>query len=150
MIRALFAAAIIFATPAAADPDRVSILLGSNHIAAKMDFEEVNPGVFLTWEGNQIDWSVGVYRNSFGKPSVAVTAALPILRWRDGEAAIFAGAALYPGDGRTFKAHAGDMVPLAGIQLRQGNVFAQIIPSDGRTVDAILSVGVTFPTHSQP
>jgi hypothetical protein len=133
-----------FATGAQADPDRVSILLGSNHIGAKLAFEEVNPGVFLTWEGARIDWSVGAYRNSFGKPSVAVTAALPILRWRDGEAAIFAGAALYPGEGRTFAAHAGDVVPLAGIQLRQGNVFAQIIPSDGRTAAAIVSVGVTF------
>jgi hypothetical protein len=144
MIRSLFAATILFAAPAAADPDRISILLGSNHIAAKMDFEEVNPGVFLTWERTRIDWSVGVYRNSFGKPSVAVTAALPILRWRDGEVAIFAGAALYPGEGRTFAAHVGDVVPLAGIQLRQGNVFAQIIPSDGRTAAAIVSVGVTF------
>lgn len=135
---------LCLATSAQASPDRVSILLGSNHIAAKMDFEEVNPGVFLTWEGDRVDWSVGVYHNSFGKSSVAATVSLPVLRWRDGEAAVFAGAALYPGDGRTFAVHVGDVVPLVGVQLRQGNVFTQIIPSDGHTVAAIVSVGLTF------
>lgn len=132
------------ATSAHADPDRVSILIGSSHLNAKMEFEESNPGVFLTWEGRRVDLTVGAYRNSYGKASVAATASVPVLRWGKGEASVFAGLALYPGDGRKFAAHVGDIVPLVGLQVRHGNAFAQIIPSDGYVVDAIVSFGLTF------
>ncbi len=128
----------------AASPDRISILLGSNHIGAKMQFEQVNPGVFLTWEGNHIDWTAGAYRNSFGKLSASVTVGLPLARWQNGELSAFAGVALYPGDGSTFAVHAGDLVPIGGLQLRQGHAFVQILPSDGRTARAIVTFGATF------
>lgn len=127
-----------------AGPDRVSLLLGSHHVDAKYDFNERNPGVFLTWERSRVDWTVGVYDNSFGKPSVAVTAALPVTQWERGEVSLFAGLALYPGDGRYFAVHAGDVVPIGGLQVRHGNVFMQVIPSDGVITDAIVSFGLTF------
>lgn len=134
---------------ACAAPDRISVLLGSNHIGAKIPFEQVNPGVFLTWERAHVDWTVGAYRNSFGKMSASLTAALPLARWHNGELSAFAGAALYPGDGYTFAVHAGDLVPIGGLQVRQGRVFMQVIPSDGRTVDAIVTFGLTFPLKPQ-
>lgn len=140
MLKTLTVAVALMATPALAAPDRVSILLGSNHVGATDHFEEVNPGVFLTW-----DWlTVGAYRNSYGKASVAVTGALPLIKWKTGELSAFAGVALYPGDGRRFAVHAGDVVPVGGLQLRQGNMFMQVIPSDGKAVDAIVSFGMTF------
>lgn len=140
MLKTLTVAVALMATPALAAPDRVSILLGSNHVGATDRFEEVNPGVFLTW-----DWlTVGAYRNSYGKASVAVTGALPLIKWKTGELSAFAGVALYPGDGRRFAVHAGDVVPVGGLQLRQGNMFMQVIPSDGKAVDAIVSFGMTF------
>lgn len=140
MLKALTVAVALMTTPALAAPDRVSILLGSNHVGATDRFEEVNPGIFLTW-----DWlTVGAYRNSYGKASVAVTGALPLIKWKTGELSAFAGVALYPGDGRRFAVHAGDVVPVGGLQLRQGNMFMQVIPSDGKAVDAVVSFGMTF------
>lgn len=134
---------------AQAGPDRVSILGGSYHVDAKIAFEQVNPGLFVTWEDRWmgLDYSVGLYRNSFGKASVAASAALPVVRWDEGELSLFAGAALYPGDGRFFAVHAGDVVPIGGLQVRHRNLFMQVIPSDGVYTDAIVSAGITFNLH---
>lgn len=142
-------ALLLLAAPASAEPDRVSVLLGSNHIGAKMPFEQINPGVFLTWEGDRVDWTAGAYRNSFSKLSASVTVSLPLIRWDNGELAAFAGIAVYPGDGRSFAIHAGDLVPVGGLQLRHGHALVQFIPSDGRTVDAIVTFGLTFPVKPQ-
>lgn len=71
--------------------------------------------------GPGLELSVGAYRNSYGRGSLAATVALPVARWRDGEVSIFAGAALYPQDGRQFRAHLGDLVPMAGC--RSGTVL---------------------------
>lgn len=136
---------VFMASSSHAGPDRASILLGSYHAGAPIEFEETNPGIFLTWEKDVLDWSVGVYRNSFGKTSMAVTAALPVATWEDGEASLFAGLALYPGDGRYFAVHAGDVVPIGGVQVRHHHLFVQVIPSDGKVVDAIFAAGLTFP-----
>ncbi len=133
------------ATPAYADPDRVSIIFGSYHLNSSYDFEEVNPGIFLTWEQRTFDYSVGIYNNSYGRESIAATASLPVVEWETGEISVFFGAALYPEDGRRFAVHVGDVVPVGGIQVRQGNLFGQLIPSDGAATSAILSLGATFP-----
>lgn len=136
----------LLAAPAAADmaPDRVSLLLGSHHVDARTEFVERNPGLFLTWDG-AVDVSVGAYRNSYGETSVAAMAALPLVAWDGGEASVFAGVAHYPNDGEKFATHIGsDVVVLGGVQVRHGNLFAQVIPSDGVWADAIVSVGLTM------
>lgn len=94
----VFLLAALLAAPAMADPDRVSILLGSQHLGAALAFEQVNPGVFVTWEDRALglDLSVGAYRNSYGRGSVAALAALPVLEWPAGQVAVFGGLALYP------------------------------------------------------
>ena len=134
---------------AQAGPDRVSFLLGSRHIDAASEFNEVNPGVFLTWEDavweGRLDASVGAFHNSYERVSLAATLAWPV--WEPApwaEVALFGGVAYYPEDGRRFAVHAGDLVPLGGVQWRAGNVFGQVIPLDGVEADAILTVGVTF------
>lgn len=139
----------MIALPAVASPDRVSVLLGSHHANATLAFEQVNPGLFLTWENRGIfDLSLGAYRNSFGRPSVAVMAALPLWSSDIAQISVFAGAAVDPGNGHQFTVHAGDVVPIGGLQARVGRVFVQIIPSDGKTTSAILTGGLTFPLDS--
>ena len=137
---------LAFATPAIADPDRVSILLGSQHPGADVSYEQINPGIFLTWEDRALglDYSVGAYRNSYGRASVAATAALPVIDRGQFQAAVFGGLALYPGDGDQFAVHAGDVVPIAGIQARLGHGFVQIMPGNGM---AVVAFGLTFPLN---
>lgn len=145
LLSSIVLAGCLFGTSSLAGPDRVSILTGSHHIGAAVSFEEVNPGVFITWEDRAagLDYSLGAFRNSYGRGSVAALAALPVVSWRSGEVALFGGAALYPRDGRTFRAHLGDVVPVGGVQIRQGNSFVQIMPGDGRVADAVVSFGFT-------
>lgn len=136
---------------AAAGPDRVSILLGSEHFNATEDFQEFNPGLFLTWEAQRdflffdsTDFSVGAFYNSYAKvaPNVTVGAAREVAPGLD--LGVFAGFALYPGDGDRFRVSVGDVIPLAGFQARYRNVFAQLIPLNGDNADAVLAVGLTF------
>lgn len=134
------------ATPALADlkPDRLSFLLGSHHISPSQTFEEFNPGVFLTWEGT-FDTNLGLYRNSYGRTAAAATLAFPFYESGTFTLSAFVGAAYYPDDGRRFRVHAGDFIPLGGLQARIGPTFVQFIPGDGREVDGIVAFGLTFP-----
>lgn len=142
MIKRLILALAVMTTSVSADPDRISILLGSKHLGGE-GFNESNLGVFLTWEKPRVAYSTGVFHNSFGRPSIAATVDVPVIRWDGGQASLFGGVAYYPEDGRNFRYHVGDLVPIGGVQVRHGNAFAQIIPSDGRAVDAIVSFGFT-------
>lgn len=137
----------LLASPALAEPDRVSILIGSHHVNAKIDFEQTNPGVFFTWEGDTLDFSVGAYRNSFGRPSVSATFGLPVVEWDRGDISLLGGLAYYPEDGRTFALHVGDVVPIVGLSLRHDPFAIQIMPSDGYTTDAIISFMFTKSLH---
>ena len=141
---------MIAAGPASAGPDRVAIHLGSHHAGATFAFEEVNPGVFLSWDRpNDVTLSVGAFRNSYGRGSVAATAAKTIFRKKHTALAVFAGLAYYPGNGDDIRHAIGDIVPLAGLQLHYRRVFVNVMPGDGDTVDAIYSFGFTFPVGTQ-
>jgi hypothetical protein len=146
MKQVLIALALCAGPAFAEGPDRVSILMGSVHVDAAIPFEEVNPGLFLTWEdrGLDLDYSLGAYRNSYGRVSIAATAALPLAQWDGGQFSVFAGVAYYPENGREFAVSLGDVVPVGGVQIRHENIFAQIIPSDGKLADAIVTCGLTF------
>lgn len=126
-----------------AGPDRVSILLGSEHFNATEEFQEFNPGIILTWERN-LDYSVGVYYNSYEEVGALAAVSYDFWEGQNWALGVFGALALYPGDGDRFKVSVGDVVPLAGLQGRYGNVFAQLIPGNGRTTDAVLAVGLTF------
>lgn len=133
--------------PVAAGPDSMAVLLGSTHVGAD-GFEEVNPGIFLNWHnaafGGRADLGFGAFRNSYGRGSVAVTTAYPIVRTQDWGLDLFAAIAWYPGNGDQFAVAAGDVVPLAGLQARWRNVFVQAIPGGGQSVDATLTYGLVF------
>ena len=43
-----------------------------------------------------------------------------------------------------FRMHAGDVVPIGGLQVQHRNAFLQIMPSDGGAVDAVIAMGLTF------
>ena len=134
----------VFASEIAHAQDLVSILLGSHHIWANSNFEEFNPGAFLTWEGDKMDWTVGGFRNSYGGASTAVMVARSL--WEQGvfDLSLTGGLALYPGEGRNFDVHAGDVIPLVGLHARYGNAFVQAFQSDGATADGLLTFGLTF------
>jgi hypothetical protein len=142
MIRILVAL-VLLVSPAEAQ-DRLSLILGSRHLGG-FGFDGRNPGLFLTWDRAGMEWSIGAYRNSYGRGSLAATVGLPVVRWNRGAASLFFGLAWYPKDGHRFRAHAGDIVPIGGLQVRRGAWFIQVMPSDGRPVRAILTTGLTFP-----
>jgi len=145
LFRVFALCAAVLASPARADmtPNRVSMLIGSHHVGG-LGFEERNPGVFVTWERSPLDFTVGAYRNSYGRGSVAATVAVPIWSRASAEISLFGGAAYYPKDGRRFAMHAGDLVPIGGLQIRYRNLFLQAIPGNGKHVDAVIGVGMTW------
>lgn len=127
------ALATILATIAApANADRVSLLLGTAHFDGG-NYEEVNPGIFYTFEREPLDVTAGVYRNSYGNTSVSLTVGLPLATWEQGELSIFAGAAHYPTRSKPVR-------PIGGLQIRHGHVFGQYIPAE----DGIVTFGLTF------
>ena len=141
---------VIAAGPVCAGPDRMAFHLGSYHAGATSEFEEVNPGLFLSWDRpNEVVLSVGAFRNSYGRGSVAATAAKVFYRGRNSAAAVFAGLAHYPGNGNDIRHAIGDFVPLAGLQLHYRSLFVNVMPGDGDTLDAIFSFGVTVPLGTQ-
>ena len=146
MRTALLALSLLFPHTAVADPDRLSFLLGSYHASPAQEFEEFNPGVFLTWEG-QVDTTVGLFRNSYGRAALSATADWTLYERDRFAFSVFAGAAYYPGDGDRFRIHLGDLIPLAGLQARFGPTFVQLLPSDGAQTDGVLTFGVTFPLN---
>ncbi|MEM9576862.1 MAG: hypothetical protein AAF999_07585 [Pseudomonadota bacterium] len=137
------ACAFLAPTTGVAGPDRISFLLGSEHVNATRDFQEFNPGVFLTWE-RQFNYSVGLYYNSYEEVSPIVSVGYDWEVAEDLDLGAFLALALYPGDGDEFSHALGDVVPLAGLQARYKNVFVQFIPADGDSLDALFTLGLTF------
>jgi hypothetical protein len=136
---------LLSGNPADAGPDRLSVLLGSHHLSPAEEFEEFNPGLFLTWEGPVFDTTAGLFRNSYGRGAVALTAAYPFYESGRFQFSGFLGAAYYPENGRNFRYHLGDVVPLGGLQARFGPVFVQAIPGDGEEADGLFAFGFTVP-----
>lgn len=128
---------------AQAGPDRLSVLLGSEHVNATREFQEFNPGVFLTWE-RQFNYSVGPYYNSYEEVSPLVSVGYDWDIAQDFDLGAFFALAVYPGDGDEFNHAIGDVVPFVGVQARYKNAFVQFIPADGDTLDALFTFGLTF------
>ena len=106
-----------------AGPNRLSVSLGSKHYPAA-DYEEFNPGLFLSWETNQRSITTGAFRNSYGDLSAAAT-----IGWRVTQnITLFGGVAHYPDAGQYFKYHLDNLIPIAGIRVTYRNVFVQAIP----------------------
>lgn len=148
MIRAALALALL-ASPAVADVDRVSFMLGSHHEGGLHSFNETNPGVFLTWEDvGAFDITAGIYLNSFGDTSVSLTASYNVIEWDNGAISAFAGAAYYPTaeviEGGWKYSYDERVLPLVGIQGRWGNVYAQIMPLDEKASGYVLATGITW------
>lgn len=148
-MKALALIAVIAATPAAAcdlRPDEGAILLGSNHINADIDFNEENLGVFLSWECGGIDTRAGFYNNSFEDTSFALTFKADALTYEVGEMGIapFLGVAHYPDAQKNMSIHWNGWVPIGGIEVTAGPVFAQIIPGHKDTLgySAIAAFGL--------
>lgn len=148
ILRATIALVALAGTPATAGPDQVSLLLGSEHVGATIDYEEFNPGVFVTWDrllwNKRLDLTLGGFRNSYEDGSLVVSTALPLVREPDWGIDLFSALAWYPGNGERFSHSIEDFVPIAGLQARYRNFFVQAIPAGGESVDATLTFGLTF------
>ena len=144
-----FILALLLPTCAMAGPDRVSILLGSEHFGATRDFQEVNPGVFFTWEEQVFDYSIGGFYNSYQGFSALASVGYDFEIAPEFEVGAFAGLAFYPGEGDQFSVSVGDMIPIGGLQARYRNAFAQFIPADGASVDSLLTFGLTFDLNAR-
>ena len=152
----------VFSTiaPAAAGPDRVSLLFGSYHADIQIEVEEINPGVFLEWEmerpqpllrmlspdkGRKPSTVAGVFRNSFGDGALSLAIALPLASQNSLELDALAGAAWYPGNGERVAVAVGDVVPLVGLRVSYRNAVLLGFPGDGESFDALFAFGVSFP-----
>lgn len=139
----LIAALATLAGPALADgPNRLSVLLGSRHLDATEDFQEVNPGMFadrVRPDGTSL--SVGIYRNSYNRASIAGTAGVRLLNHGDTRLDMFAGLAHYPGDGRKSRFSVGDVIPLVGLRLQHRSAFVLAMPGDGQATNAVIGFG---------
>ena len=143
-------ALLIGATPDRADAARINILLGSHHAGSSFDYEEVNPGLFYTWERPKVDLSLGAYRNSYGNLSVAALAGRSLWDWETGALSAFAGVAHYPENGDRISSHiGGNIVVVGGLQVRQGNVFVQALPYRDGDAKGLFTFGLTFDVGGQ-
>lgn len=139
-----FVLACLMPCSALAEPDRLSFLLGSEHLGATRDFNEFNPGVFLTWETKTFDYSVGAFYNSYEGVSALGSMGYNYEVARDLDIGAFAGLAYYPGEGDQFDVSVGDVIPIVGLQTRYRQAFVQYIPADGDTVDGLVTFGLSF------
>ena len=119
-------------------------MLGSKHIGAN-GFNEINPGLFATWERGRIGYSLGAYLNSYDRGSIAAVAQLGLIEWQNGSLNAFGGLAWYPKDGRRFQTHVGgDIVGIGGLEVRHGHVFMQVLPTDTGGASGLVSFGLTW------
>lgn len=134
-------------------PDRMTVSLGSKHFASKYELNEVNPGVFLSWNVSKDKrWKVtgGVYKNSYGKPSAAAFGSYSIYRNRkhDVEVSVFGGVAYYPEDGRyQIPGWKHDIIPMGGLEVRYKNIAVQAYPVFSDNVKGMVSIGITIPLN---
>ena len=142
--------AAIGAAPAAAGPDRFSVLLGSKHVGAS-GFNEINPGLFATWERGRIGYSLGAYLNSYDRGSIAAAAHLGLYEWQNGALSAFAGLAWYPGDAHRFRTRlGGDIVGIGGLEIRHGHVVMQFLPTDAGGASGLVTFGLTWEVGKAP
>lgn len=133
---------------AQAGPDRFSVLLGSRHVSAS-GFNEVNPGLFATWEGKRFGYTLGAFVNSYERGAVSATLHKPFWSWEGGALGGFSGLAWYPEDGRRIDTHlGGDIIAIGGIQLRHERVFVQFLPMREGGAKGLVSFGLTWDVES--
>ncbi len=143
------AAFALAAIPAAAQgcdlqPDRMSVLIGSDHIGAQGEMNGRNPGLFVSWNCKGFEVSAGAYQNSYDNQSVAGTVSYAVLQKGWFKSSPFLGLARYPEYGELQVVSYGDIVPLVGLQTVVGNAFVQVLPGDQETVDVVIAFGLTF------
>ena len=149
--------ATLIAPPTAASdftPDRIRMPLATDHVnsAPSSNLNEQNPGIALTWEGNLLDFTAGVVRNSFDNDAAFMTVSRDW--WGNDSCAVasFLGTAHYPELQKTTSYQYNGWIPIGGMHVECGPVFVQAMPGRGLAgaasgkarADAILVVGLTF------
>ena len=125
-------------------PDRVSILIGSEHVNASKEFTELNPGVFLSWDCNNIMLTAGIYENSLGDPSPSALVSYEIYEYQDFSLSAFAGISYFPETDGLDLEYSSHYVPLVGLQTNYKNIFMQLIPGVENQFDMLITAGLRF------
>ncbi|WP_162617589.1 hypothetical protein [Yoonia maritima] len=139
---------IFLGTSAFADctkrPDRVSILVGSEHLNATTEFTEINPGVFLSWDCHKTMFTAGIYKNSLGDPSPSALVSYELYEYQDFSLSAFAGISYFPEIDELDLEYESHYVPLVGLQTNYKNIFMQFIPGVENQFDMLVTAGLRF------
>lgn len=133
-------------------PDSLRIPLASEHVNSDADLNEFNPGIALTWEGDWVDVTAGVLRNSFKDYAPFVSISRDV--WSNDTCSVagFVGSARYTHLMDRTPYHLNGWIPVGGLHAECGPVFVQAMPGRGivgqasgpKAADAILVVGLTM------
>lgn len=133
-------------------PDRVYMPLASRHAMPPEAFghdrwEEVNPGLVLSWEnrgpGRAVDLGVGVIRNSLGIVSPTISIGVSGALTDKFDVGVTGSLVYYGAEGDLASGHVGGGVMFVpALQARFGAGFVQLIPTPEGAVGL---AGLTFP-----
>ena len=136
------------------NPDRVRMPMATEHVnsAPSSNLNETNPGIALTWEGDIVDFTAGMVRNSFDNDAPFLTVSRDW--WRNDTCAVasFLGTAHYPELKETTTYQHNGWIPFGGMHVVCGVLFVQAMPGRGLAgaasgkgqADAIVVLGLTF------
>ena len=138
------------AAQGARGPDRLHVLLRSYHALparGQFPYDETNPGLILTWDDpwRGLDASVGVFQNSFSRPSALVSVSKD---WPVGDehtlGAVLA-LATYREEDAIFQPLGHGLVLIPSLQMRWTNFFIQGTPlPDPDNIGVVFAYGLTF------
>ncbi|PRY80159.1 hypothetical protein CLV80_1019 [Yoonia maritima] len=117
-------------------PDGIAVLIGSNHINAQQDFDEFNPGIFVSWDCDMASTRLGVHKNSFSKVAASATFTSDFVSISAGGFYVhpFIGFAHYPNTGSDTPVSVGgsDIIAIGGIEFTHDKIplFIQYLPGD--------------------
>ncbi|WP_106743901.1 hypothetical protein [Yoonia maritima] len=117
-------------------PDGIAVLLGSHHVNAQQDFDEFNPGIFVSWNCDIASIRLGVHRNSFSNIATSATFTSDFISLSAGGFHVhpFVGIAHYPQTGSDTPISVGgsDIIGIGGLEFTHDKipVFVQYLPGD--------------------
>lgn len=137
---------IILVLASEARADYWTVSTSSYHMGTDAPLNEVNPGLFYTWEG-ELDTTAGLFKNSYGDWSPIIMVSDEIAEWDRGALSWGVGVTYYPdgvvyNDAHTWKwENKAGFKPVLNLTLQQGNYFYQAMAGED---GPILTTGWKF------
>ena len=117
-------------------PSGIAVLLGSHHVNAQQNFDEFNPGVFVSWKCDLASIRLGVHKNSFSNIAASATFTSDYISLSAGGFHLhpFIGIAHYPDTGSDTPISVGgsDIIGIGGLEFTHDKVpiFIHYLPGD--------------------